>query len=121
MASRAAARPLALWDQPLLLGRSRRAAEQRPQIKAQLRRRVAERAVLWQQVKNWPVCDDLAAPGAAPSILDKLQEANNKHRQEVAEMEVKLRKMESTKEQISGERATLLEMNTALSGQVSLL
>ena len=52
---------------------------------------------------------------------DKLQEANNKHRQEVAEMEVKLRKMESTKEQISGERATLLEMNTALSGQVSQL
>ena len=55
------------------------------------------------------------------TLEDKLQEANNKHRQEVAEMEVKLRKMESTKEQISGERATLLEMNTALSGQVSQL
>merc|ERR1719495_2927608 len=50
---------------------------------------------------------------------DKLQEADNKHRQEVADMEVKLRRMEAAKEQITGERATLLEMNTALSGQVT--
>ena len=54
-------------------------------------------------------------------VNSKLQEADNKHRQEVADMEAKLRRMEAAKEQITGERATLLEMNTALSGQVSLM
>ena len=62
----------------------------------------------------------LDTQGLVEAMEDKLQEADTKHRQEVEQMEVKLRRMESAKEQISGERATLLEMNTALSGQASL-
>merc|ERR550532_2429049 len=45
----------------------------------------------------------LDTQGLVEAMEDKLQEADNKHRQEVAEMEVKLRRMESAKEQISGE------------------
>ena len=63
----------------------------------------------------------LDTQGLVEAMEDKLQEADNKHRQEVADMEAKLRRMEAAKEQITGERATLLEMNTALSGQVSLM
>ena len=63
----------------------------------------------------------LDTQGLVEAMEDKLQEADNKHRQEVADIEAKLRRMEAAKEQITGERATLLEMNTALSGQVSLI
>ena len=57
--------------------------------------------------------------GLVEAMEDKLQEADRRHRQEVKEQHFKLQKMESQKEQVVGERTSLLEMNTALSTQVS--
>ena len=51
----------------------------------------------------------------------KMMEAHTKHRDEAQELSDKLKKVTVALENVKDERSNLLEMNTALSGQVKNL
>ena len=51
----------------------------------------------------------------------KMMEAHTKHREEASELSDKLKKVTVALENVKDERSNLLEMNTALSGQVKNL
>jgi len=61
----------------------------------------------------------LDTQGLVEDMEIKLMEAHGKHRDEASDLAEKLKKTTSALEDVKDERASLLEMNTALSGQVA--
>jgi chromosome segregation ATPase len=62
----------------------------------------------------------LDTQGLVEAMEDRLQEADTCNRQEVDEVAGRARRAEAARDRVAGERAALLEMNTALSAQVDL-